>query len=106
VVKGFLNASRDHRPDLGEGHNHVFTEMLAARAFVSRGRIIPAVADEKALAILKQGAEAWNEWRMANPGQPNLSRADLRVADLREVDITTRTSAWRTSAGRNSAVRT
>ena len=36
------------------------------------GRIIPAVADEEALAILKQGSEAWNEWRKANLSEANL----------------------------------
>jgi len=41
------------------------------------------MANEEHLKILKQGAEAWNRWREANPEtQPNLRRADLSEADL------------------------
>lgn len=41
------------------------------------------MANEKQLAILKQGVEAWNEWRLANPS----ARIDLRDADLSGMDL-------------------
>jgi DNA replication protein DnaC len=42
------------------------------------------VADEETLRILKQGPDAWNEWRKANPGRrADLRRANLSAADLR-----------------------
>ncbi len=40
------------------------------------------------LAILKQGVEAWNQWRKENSGiRPNLIRADLEGADLSLADL-------------------
>jgi hypothetical protein len=42
------------------------------------------MANPEHLSILKQGVEAWNEWRRANYIKPDLSRADLRDANLRE----------------------
>lgn len=43
------------------------------------------MANEKHLAILKQGVEAWNKWRQENPGaKPDLSGADLSGAKLIE----------------------
>lgn len=46
------------------------------------------MAKEKHFKILKQGAEAWNKWRDANPGvYPELSYADLRKADLSELNL-------------------
>ena len=41
------------------------------------------MATSEHLAILKQGVEAWNEWRVANPSiQPDVSDADLHSAGL------------------------
>ena len=41
------------------------------------------MANEEHLKILKQGAEAWNQWREKNPEiTPDLSKADLIEADL------------------------
>ncbi len=41
------------------------------------------MANEEHLKILKQGVEAWNEWREKNPKiTPGLSKADLYKADL------------------------
>jgi len=61
------------------------------------------MANEEHLAILKQGAEAWNKWRLENPTirpdlikadrnwadfiKANFSRADLRWANLVEADL-------------------
>ncbi len=46
------------------------------------------MANEEHLAILKQGVEAWNEWRKNNPEiVPDLSRADLHFADLSGADL-------------------
>ncbi len=51
------------------------------------------MANEKHLALLKQGVETWNAWREENPDiRPNLRRvnpfrADLRGADLRGADL-------------------
>src|SRR5262245_53859241 len=47
------------------------------------------MANEEHLARLKQGAEAWNQWREANPGiRLDLAGADLAGADLRRADLT------------------
>jgi hypothetical protein len=43
------------------------------------------MANEEHLAILKQGVEAWNKWRHANPR----IWPDLRGANLSEVDLST-----------------
>jgi uncharacterized protein YjbI with pentapeptide repeats len=51
------------------------------------------MANQEHLARLKEGADAWNQWRGENPMiQPDLSRADLtgmhlRGADLSEADL-------------------
>jgi len=46
------------------------------------------MANPKHLAILKQGAEAWNEWRKRHPGiTPDLSDADLIGKKLKGVNL-------------------
>src|SRR3954466_4705977 len=46
------------------------------------------MANKKHVARLKQGVEAWNQWRRMNPKiRPNLSRADLIRASLRGADL-------------------
>jgi len=41
------------------------------------------MANRKHVAQLKQGVDAWNQWRRANPKiRPNLFRADLIRASL------------------------
>lgn len=46
------------------------------------------MANEEHLAILKNGFQAWTEWRFKNPELvPNLIKADLRGADLRRADL-------------------
>jgi hypothetical protein len=51
------------------------------------------MADEEQLRILKQGPEAWNAWRQAQPDrrpdlrEANISKANLRGAALREADL-------------------
>src|SRR5712691_5650373 len=46
------------------------------------------MANQDHLDILKQGVEAWNQWREEHAGiQPDLRRADLRGADLRGADL-------------------
>jgi uncharacterized protein YjbI with pentapeptide repeats len=56
------------------------------------------MADEAHLAVLKQGADAWNAWRLAHAGTPadlanaslrglDLARANLAGADCREADL-------------------
>src|SRR5260221_5562764 len=42
------------------------------------------MADEAHLAVLKQGADAWNAWRAAHSGTP----ADFANARLRGLDLT------------------
>lgn len=46
------------------------------------------MANPEHLAILKQGAQQWNEWRKNNESaKPDLSGANLREADLRKMDL-------------------
>jgi len=56
------------------------------------------MADEAQLAVLKQGADAWNAWRAAHAGTPadfanaslrglDLARANLAGADCRNADF-------------------
>ena len=51
------------------------------------------MANEEHLEILKQGVDAWNEWRRENPEVKldlrggDLRRADLRGADLQHADL-------------------
>jgi uncharacterized protein YjbI with pentapeptide repeats len=46
------------------------------------------MANQKHLDILKQGVEAWNQWRKEHPViQPDLSNADLRSVDLRGINL-------------------
>ena len=63
---------------------------IACNALESAG-----MADAEQLRILKEGVEAWNQWRVQNAGlhlDPNklhidLSRADLRNAKLRKANL-------------------
>jgi uncharacterized protein YjbI with pentapeptide repeats len=46
------------------------------------------MANPEHLEILKQGVEAWNHWRKANPDvKPDLRSADLRSADLHAANL-------------------
>jgi len=46
------------------------------------------MASEEHLAILKQGVEAWNAWRRANPDAvPHLMQANLNAANLKGADF-------------------
>ncbi len=45
------------------------------------------MADAEHVARLRQGVEAWNAWRRANPAiTPDLADANLMEADLIEAD--------------------
>jgi uncharacterized protein YjbI with pentapeptide repeats len=65
------------------------------------------MANNEHLNILKQGINAWNQWRKENPGvQPDLSAAilsetDLRGADLRGVNLTGIYGGWANFSGVN-----
>src|SRR3954469_430378 len=44
------------------------------------------MANEEHVALLKQGVDAWNAWRLENPKLiPDLSQANLNGADLRKM---------------------
>jgi uncharacterized protein YjbI with pentapeptide repeats len=46
------------------------------------------MADKAHVAMLKQGASAWNEWRAAHPEtRPDLANARLYGLDLAKVDL-------------------
>ncbi|MGO9273648.1 MAG: toll/interleukin-1 receptor domain-containing protein [Terriglobia bacterium] len=47
------------------------------------------MANPEHVKILKQGSQAWNQWREANPdARPDLGGADLRGMDLRRANLT------------------
>lgn len=47
------------------------------------------MVDETHLAVLKQGVDAWNEWRAAHADtRPDLSDMSLRGLDLAKADLT------------------
>jgi Pentapeptide repeats (8 copies) len=51
---------------------------------------LPSGPDREHVAILRQGAEVWNQWRKENPEvTPNLAHLDIRgsFADLRRVNL-------------------
>jgi uncharacterized protein YjbI with pentapeptide repeats len=49
---------------------------------------VKTVANEADVKILKQGVEAWNEWREADPeNRPDLRKADLSGADLSKANL-------------------
>jgi hypothetical protein len=46
------------------------------------------MANQRHLAIFKQGAEAWNEWRAKHRRvRPNLSGAEIVLVDARNTDF-------------------
>jgi hypothetical protein len=46
------------------------------------------MADETLMAALRQGKDAWNEWRVTHANiRPDLSNASLRGLDLVEADL-------------------
>jgi hypothetical protein len=46
------------------------------------------LANPEHRAKLREGVEAWNQWREENPEtRPDLIKADLRGANLREADL-------------------
>ena len=74
------------------------------------------MANDEHVALLKQGVDAWNAWREANPdilpdlnkadlSGANLSKANRSRADLSELNLLNganlsgRTSVWRISGG-------
>ena len=47
-----------------------------------------AMADQEQLALLKQGAQIWNQWRREHPDiEVDLSEADFHTADLSYADL-------------------
>jgi len=47
------------------------------------------------LEVLRQGVQAWNEWREQNPEvEPDLAGADLSKADLKEADLRETDLRW------------
>ncbi|MEJ2169501.1 MAG: toll/interleukin-1 receptor domain-containing protein, partial [Desulfobacterales bacterium] len=54
------------------------------------------------LNVLKQGVQAWNNWRNANPGdEPDLAGAKLSTADLREANLRETDLRWADLSGAN-----
>jgi len=53
------------------------------------------MANKEHLALLKQGVEAWNQWRRENPeARPDLSQANLTGAHLVEADLSDANLFW------------
>jgi uncharacterized protein YjbI with pentapeptide repeats len=53
------------------------------------------MANKEHLARLKQGVEAWNQWRRENPdARPDLSQANLTGAHLVEADLSDTNLFW------------
>jgi hypothetical protein len=55
------------------------------------------MADESHLSVLKQGVEAWNQWREQNPGvEPDLGEANLCGTILTKANLARLTCTRRT----------
>lgn len=53
------------------------------------------MANEQHLAILRQGAEAWNQWRTDNPNvRPDLERADFAKTNFAEANLAKANLSW------------
>jgi uncharacterized protein YjbI with pentapeptide repeats len=53
------------------------------------------MANEDHLARLREGVDAWNQWREANRDiQPDLGGAQLGGADLAKVDLSNTDLSW------------
>ena len=53
------------------------------------------MANKQHLGLLKQGVEAWNQWRRENPdARPDLSQANLTGAHLVEADLSDTNLFW------------
>ena len=60
------------------------------------------MANKEHVALLKQGVEAWNQWRRENPhARPDLSQANLSGAHLYEADLSHTNLFWADLAGAN-----
>ena len=60
------------------------------------------MADKEHVALLKQGVEAWNQWRRENPhARPDLSQANLSGAHLYEADLSHTNLFWADLANAN-----
>ena len=72
-------------------HDEFLHRLLKLAEVRMRHPILPVGPDRKHVAILRQGAKVWNEWRRANPEvTPNLARLDIRglsFANLRGVNL-------------------
>jgi uncharacterized protein YjbI with pentapeptide repeats len=70
------------------------------------------MADESLVSLLKQGVEAWNEWRSKHESaRPNLSKSDLRGVvldwtDLHEVNFSGANLSGAYLSGANLNLRT
>jgi uncharacterized protein YjbI with pentapeptide repeats len=68
--------------------NSLVAERLDSEHDKSAQQTRTVMANEEHVALLKQGVDAWNEWRRENPDvYPDLSKVDLRGTDLRKVDL-------------------
>src|SRR3954470_6294932 len=58
------------------------------------------MANTEHVALLKQGVEAWNQWRRHNPqARPDLSQANLSGAHLYEADLSHTNLFWANLSG-------
>jgi len=60
------------------------------------------MANAEHLAILKQGIEAWNRWRLKNKEAPDLNNAKLDFSDLSNADLCAANLAGAELRGRGS----
>jgi uncharacterized protein YjbI with pentapeptide repeats len=64
------------------------------QASVRASCIIRGVADERQIEILRQGVQAWNDWRRKSEALIDLSAASLQGVELGSIDKDTYLNLW------------
>ena len=88
-------------PDLTRSEQSTTTNLLhlcspkwGGLKLLSASCIIRGVADERQIEILRQGVQAWNDWRRKSEALIDLSAASLQGVELGSIDKDTYLNLW------------